>query len=121
MKKKIVQLEKGGETMRMGFYFQNEEGLRTFYVRFYVDEVENEYLDIFQNMSRQDTGLYVTIKDGTYQITDSAYGSTWWDILFRKSLALSKQIRKDKSNAKFHPIRMSDSHIEPCERLLAAY
>ena len=127
MEQKIVKMAvKGVEDgqARMVLNFNQEDG-RAFFVRFYVDELEKDFVETTQMLCRRDQSLTVTQRDGTYIVKDKgmvAPGTTWtaWDMLMHKCWAQANEIRKDnETGEKFYPIRMADHFIEPCARRLA--
>lgn len=98
-----------------------DEG-RAFYVRFYVEELEMEFLDIIEMYRRMPLARELTLSclNGTYMVTekgetrDDSTMPTPWDILMHKYFMISKEIRKDAyTGEKYHPVRFSRKYINP--------
>ena len=97
---------------------------RSFFVRFYTDDIKEEFFKIIDSLKQRNRDLCLKEKDGTYQVIElgkTTYESNLsiWDILMHKYMSLSKQTRKDsQTGQKFYPIRFSHEYIEPCGRKL---
>jgi hypothetical protein len=121
---KFAVREKEDGKARVVLNFNTDTG-RAFYVRFYVDELEQDFVEVFNALSSRDITLKVTHKNGTYCVTDKGrmsaeHSFAAWDILMHKCWSLSNEVRKDnETGEKFYPIRLSDQFIEPCARKLA--
>ena len=105
--------------------FITKEG-RVFFVRFYEEELEMEFLDIFEMLRRRNPKYELSLAciDGTYQVTERGLPQknevSSWDLLMHKYYSLSKQIKKDSDTGeKYYPLRISDNHIQPCGRPIA--
>ena len=105
-----------------------DEG-RAFYVRFYVEELEIEFLDIVEMYRRMNLKREITLSciNGTYMVTekmvegDGVTVPTPWDILMHKYFMISKEIRKDTyTGEKYHPIRFSKEYINPSLKRMTA-
>ena len=116
--------EKEGGKARVTLNFNTETG-RAFYVRFYVAELEKDFVETVKNLQKRDSTLEMTVKNGTYCVKDKGHMSfscafAAWDILMHKCWSQANEIRRDSDTGeRFYPIRISDQHIEPCARKLA--
>ena len=110
----ILRGSKENESM---MYFETNGG-RTFFVRFYDEEMEEEFLEIKMNYDRlRKTGVEIDkVGKNTYRVyaegafVPSDIGA--WEILLHKYWAMSNQIAKDKSDGtKYYVIRFSNQQI----------
>ena len=72
--------------------FNNKEGGRTFYVRFFEKSLEEEFIQCVESLSIRDLDLSMGVKNGTYFVTESHKVSesyTAWDMLMHKYWSLS--------------------------------
>lgn len=104
--------------------FKHENGIKAFYVRFYVPELEEEFKEIMECYRKSNVSVYSEEKQGTYVVytnsgDEQPYSSGAWDILMHKYWSYSKEIRKDDvTGEKFYPVRFSDMPIKSCGRKL---
>ena len=119
----VVKLKLSGKNMvRLSLGKNNP---KTFFVKFYVKEFEDEFLGIMDYYQGKPEGdvKFLKLKNGSYKVftdnaDDSRYSSAW-DILMHKYWSLSKQICKDsRTNEKFYAIRVSSSEIEDEGRMI---
>lgn len=96
------------------------EGNSTFYVRFFVDELESEFVEMVEMFNRHKMQLLVTKEVANmYKVTSPIkydpedMDCRPWDIVMHKYSAMSHSVRVDKeSGKKYYPIRFSASYIK---------
>lgn len=107
---------------KVGLNFISENG-RTFFIRFYDQIAEEEFVEAAEMLAKRDACLVISKKDGTYVVREfdrevERTQMTAWDILMHKAWSLSNEIRKDQETGqKYYIVRFSDQFIKPCARL----
>lgn len=97
--------------------------MKVFYLRFYDQELENEFLYIMKAFEETPKALDYTETNGMYKVFSlvESTGFTKWDLLMHKYCAMANDVKKDDNTGeKFYPIRFSVSPIEVCERRFVA-
>ena len=104
----------------VGLNLDTENG-RTFYVRFYDEDTESDFVRVAEALCKRDSLLEVTESKGTYIVSeaidwkDDKNDMSSWDVLMHKCFVLSNEIRKDPvSGQKFYLVRFSKDFIYPC-------
>lgn len=99
---------------------------RRFYIRFFDDELEKEFVQTVTDMRKLKNGKNIKLEniDGTYSVKDWGWmdpsDTSPWGMLFRKYSALSHSIATDEETSeRYHPVMLSAQLIKPCERRLA--
>lgn len=96
------------------------EGNSTFFVRFFVDELEEDFLEMVNMFNKEKVQLVVTKEaDNLYKVVSPVNYDTdekefrVWDIVMHKYSSLSHSVRIDEgTGTKFYPIRFSSSYIK---------
>ena len=100
----------------------NLSGGRSFFVRFYDKELEDDFLKTFSALIGSGAQMEKKLTYGTYAVIElgkTTYERDWsaWDILMHKYSAFSKKVyRESLTGKRYYPILFSLDYIEPCEK-----